>query len=266
MKSFLFALCFALAALPARAEGVLTLVTTTSTEHSGLMAVLLPAFEAETGIAVRALVAATGKALRIAQAGDADILIAHDKPAEITLVENGATKLRKPLMYNDFIIVGPSDDPAQIASAPTVAEALRKISGGQALFASRGDDSGTHRREVALWTASGAARGDWLLETGSGQGSTLNYAAARGAYALTDRGTWLFFANKGDLTVLFEGDPTLRNEYGVSMINPARHPHVHEGAALAFINWLTGEPGQSLIAGYRIAGEQAFFPEVGTSQ
>lgn len=263
MKTVLIALFLALSVVSVRADTVLTLVTTTSTEHSGLLGVLLPAYEAETGVTVRALVAATGKALRIAEAGDADILIAHDKTAELELVKSGVTSFRKPLMYNDFILIGQKTDPADVAGATSVNDALRRIAAKQALFASRGDDSGTHRRETTLWQASRTTPGAWLLETGSGQGATLNYAAARGAYALTDRGTWLYFANKGDLKVLFEGDPALLNEYGISLINPARHSHVNEAAGRAFIDWLTGETGQALIAGYEIAGEPAFFP--GTS-
>jgi tungstate transport system substrate-binding protein len=252
--------CIALLAAPVRAEPVLTLVTTTSTEHSGLMDILLPAYRTETGVTVRALVAATGKALRIAQAGDADVMIAHDKAAEDALVESGATSFRKPLMYNDFIVVGPTSDAAHVAQASSITDALQRIAAKRSLFASRGDNSGTHRREATLWKAAGMQRGAWLLETGSGQGATLNFATARGAYALTDRGTWLFFANKGDLKVLFEGGPALLNEYGVSLVNPELHAHVNEVAARAFIDWLTGDKGQALIGAYRIEGQQAFFP------
>lgn len=260
MKAVLMALGFAIVALGVRAEAVLTVVTTTSTEHSGLMGVLLPAYESQTGVSVRAVVAATGKALRIAGAGDADILIAHDRRAELAMVETGATAFRKPLMYNDFVLVGPASDPANVAAGQNISDALQRIAATRALFASRGDDSGTHRREVSLREAAGVQAGPWLLETGSGQGATLNYAVARGAYALTDRGTWLFFANRGDMRVLFQNDAALRNDYGISLVNPVRHPHVNETAARHFIDWLTGDTGQALIASHRIAGEQAFFP------
>ncbi len=259
MRGMVFALLLLLISTPVRADGTLTLVTTTSTEHSGLMDVLLPAYREKTGVTVRAIVASTGKALRIAKAGDADILIAHDRWAELALVKQGHTSFRRPLMYNDFVIVGPESDPAKIATSPTVDDALHRIAVTRALFASRGDDSGTHRREVNLWGMANIKPGAWLLETGSGQGPTLNFAAARGAYALTDRGTWLFFGNKAGLTLLYEGDEKLRNEYGISMVNPSHHPHVDGHKARAFIDWLTGSEGQALITRHRIGGQQAFF-------
>lgn len=266
MKVAIIVLLAVFTALPVRAADTLTLVTTTSTEHSGLMQVLLPAYRARTGVEVKAVVAPTGKALRIARAGDADILIAHDQTAEDALVEEGVTSFRRPLMYNDFLIVGPASDPAGLEHAQTAVNAFQRIAAKHALYASRGDDSGTHRREEDLFEAARIRPGPWVLETGSGQGPTLNFAAARGAYALTDRGTWLFFANKGALRVLFEGDAALRNEYGVSLVNPARHPHVNEARARAFIDWLTGPEGQALIASHRIDGEQAFFPALPPSE
>lgn len=260
MRGVLLAMLLSFSASTAYAAAGLTLVTTTSTEHSGLMDVLLPAYRDRTGVEVRAIVAPTGKALRIADAGDADVLIAHDRHFEEVLLENGGTSLRKPLMYNEFILVGPASDPAGVGEASSIDIALQRIADTGAAFASRGDDSGTHRREAALWASAGVASGPDILQTGSGQGPTLNFASARGAYALTDRGTWLFFANKGALTVLFEGGEALRNEYGVSLVNPDRHPHIDEARARAFIDWLTGPDGQALIASHRINGEQAFFP------
>ena len=260
MRRALGVLVLCLAGGLAQADPELRLVTTTSTDHSGLMDVLLPAYHRETGVRVRALVAATGKALRIARAGDADVLIAHDREAEDMLIEDGFTSYRKPLMMNDFVIVGPTGDPAGIAQAQSATRALSLIGEAGALFASRGDDSGTHRRERALWQASGVTPGPWYLETGSGQGATLNFAAARGAYALTDRGTWLFFGNKDGLSILFEGDAALTNEYGVSLVSPTRHEHIDAETASAFIDWLTGPAGQDLIASHRVAGEQAFRP------
>ena len=248
----------------AAGERTLTLATTTTTENSGLMGHLLPLFEAETGIEVRVVLHGTGQVLRAARAGDVDLFIAHDKEAELAFLAQGYGIERRDLMSNDFVIVGPADDPAGIGGMTDAAQALARIAAPGRPFVSRGDDSGTHRAEWRLWQAAGidpsAASGEWYLEAGTGMGSTLNIAAGRGAYTLTDRGTWLSFGNRGDLVVLAEGGPRLFNQYGITLVNPERHPHVKAAEARAFMDWITGEEGQQAIAGYRIGGEQPFHP------
>ena len=254
--------------LPATAtagERTLTLATTTTTENSGLMGHLLPLFEAETGIEVRVVLHGTGQVLRAARAGDVDLFIAHDKEAELAFLAQGYGVERRDLMSNDFVIVGPADDPAGINGMTDAARALARIAASSASpFVSRGDDSGTHRAERRLWRAAGidpsAASGEWYLEAGTGMGSTLNIAAGRGAYTLTDRGTWLSFGNRGDLVTLAAGDPRLFNQYGITLVDPSRHPHVKAAEARAFMDWITGEEGQRAIAAYQIDGEQLFFP------
>ncbi len=248
----------------AAGERTLTLATTTTTENSGLMGHLLPLFEAETGIEVRVVVHGTGQVLRAARAGDVDVFIAHDKEAELAFVAQGYGIERRDLMSNDFVIVGPADDPAGINGMTDAAQALARIAASGRPFVSRGDDSGTHRAERRLWQAAGidpsAASGQWYLEAGTGMGSTLNIAAGRGAYTLTDRGTWLSFRNRGDLVVLAEGDPRLFNSYGITLVNPERHPYVKAAEARAFFDWITGPDGQRAIADYQIDGEQPFHP------
>ena len=248
----------------AAGERTLTLATTTTTENSGLMGHLLPLFEAETGIEVRVVLHGTGQVLRAARAGDVDLFIAHDKEAELAFLAQGYGIERRDLMSNDFVIVGPADDPAGINGMADAAQALARIAASGHPFVSRGDDSGTHRAERRLWQAAGidpsAASGEWYLEAGTGMGSTLNIAAGRGAYTLTDRGTWLSFGNRGDLVILAAGDPRLFNQYGITLVNPERHPHVKAAEARAFMDWITGEEGQRAIAAYQIGGEQPFHP------
>ena len=249
----------------AAGERTLTLATTTTTENSGLMGHLLPLFEAGTGIEVRVVLHGTGQVLRAARAGDVDLFIAHDKEAELAFLAQGYGIERRDLMSNDFVIVGPADDPAGINGMTDAAQALARIAASSASpFVSRGDDSGTHRAERRLWQAAGidpsAASGEWYLEAGAGMGSTLNIAAGRGAYTLTDRGTWLSFGNRGDLVILTAGDPRLFNQYGITLVNPSRHPYVKAAEARAFFDWITGPDGQRAIAAYQIDGEQPFHP------
>ena len=258
----LFAATFAMAA---RADPApITVASTTSTENSGLFGHLLPQFTAATGIAVRVVAVGTGQALRIARNGDADVLLVHHRPSEETFVTEGHGVARHDVMFNDFVLVGPRADPARLRGLDDAAAALARIAAARAPFASRGDDSGTHKKELGLWAAAGldpgAASGTWYRETGSGMGATLNAAAAMGAYALTDRATWLAFRNKGDLEVLVEGDRRLFNPYGAILVNPARQPHVHAREGQAFIDWLVSGQGQDAIAAYRLDGRQLFFP------
>ena len=255
----------ALATGPLHAETpTITLASTTSTENSGLFDHLLPRFTAATGIAVRVVAVGTGQALRMARNGDADVLLVHHRASEEAFVAEGYGVRRHDVMVNDFVLVGPGADPAGVRGLDDAAAALAQIAGAGAPFASRGDDSGTHKKERDLWAAAGldpgAAGGGWYRETGSGMGATLNAAAGMGAYALSDRATWHAFQNKGDLEVLVEGDQRLFNPYGVILVNPARHPHVHAREGQAFIDWLVSDDGQAAIAAYRLDGRQLFFP------
>ncbi len=240
------------------------LQSTTSTQNSGLYEAILPRFTEATGIEVRVVAVGTGQALRNARNCDGDVVIVHARAAEEEFVAAGYGLERRDLMYNDFVIVGPGDDPAGVAGAGSAAEALRAIARARAPFASRGDDSGTHKKEMALWAAAGldplAASGTWYRETGSGMGATLNTAVGMGAYALSDRATWIAFANKDDFRILFEGDPALFNQYGIIMVNPANCPDVKAGPAQRFIDWMLSPEGQRAIAAYRMGGQQLFHP------
>ncbi|CAA2103344.1 Tungstate-binding protein TupA [Methylobacterium bullatum] len=268
-RSFLsFALLVAvsgLSSVPGVAEPAesITVASTTSTEQSGLFKELLPAFTQATGIGVKVVALGTGQALDAARRGDADVALVHDTAAEEKFVGEGWSTKRYPVMYNDFVIVGPKDDPAGAAGAGVV-EALRKIAAAKAPFVSRGDRSGTHSAELRYWKEAGldlgAVRGDWYKDVGQGMGPALNTASAANAYLLSDRGTWLSFKNRGDLKILVEGDKRLFNQYGVMVVNPEKHPHVKAKAAQAFVDWLISVPGQAAIAAYRINGEQLFFP------
>jgi len=213
---------------------------------------------------VRVVAVGTGQALRIARNGDADVLLVHHRPSEEAFVAEGHGVARYDVMFNDFVLVGPRADSARLRGLDDAATALARVAAARAPFASRGDDSGTHKKELDLWAAAGldpvAASGTWYRETGSGMGATLNAAAAMGAYALTDRATWLAFRNKSDLEVLVEGDRRLFNPYSAILVNPARHPHVHAREGQAFIDWLISGPGQDAIAAYRLDGRQLFFP------
>ena len=250
------------------ADRYITLASTTSTENSGLFAHLLPQFEAESGVAVRVVAVGTGQAIRLAQNGDADVLLVHHRPSEEAFVAAGFGVARHDVMYNDFVLIGPAADPAGVRGMTDAAAALARIATAAAPFASRGDDSGTHKAELALWRKAGvdqqAASGTWYRELGAGMGATLNTAAAMGAYTLADRGTWTSFANKGELGLLVAGDPVLFNPYGVILVNPARHAHVKAEDGQTFIDWLTGPAGQAAIAAFTRDGEPLFFPNAGS--
>jgi len=238
--------------------------STTSTESSGLFGYLLPLFTAKTGITVNVVAVGTGQAIKNAMNGDGDVLLVHAKPDEEKFVADGYGVERFDVMYNDFIIVGPAGDPAGIIGSKDAPAALKKIAQAQATFASRGDDSGTHKKELELWKDAGvdvgAASGTWYRETGSGMGATLNTAVGMGAYALTDRGTWISFKNKGDYKIVVEGDPTLFNQYGVILVSPEKHPRVKAAEGQAFIDWILNDEGQQAIASFKIDGLQLFFP------
>ena len=253
-----------LASPSAEAQQFITVASTTSTEQSGLFRDLLPAFKADTGIDARVVAVGTGQALDMGRRGDADVVFVHDKEAEEKFVAQGFGLARLPVMYNDFIIVGPKSDPAGV-KGKDVAAALRKVADRRSAFASRADKSGTHAAELRYWKAAGIEKpaGGWYRETGSGMGPTLNTAAGMNAYALTDRGTWLNFRNRGDLAVLVEGDQRLFNQYGVILVSPEKHPHVKKDLGQKFVDWIVSARGQAAIAGYRILGEQLFFPNAG---
>ena len=245
-------------------ERFIVVASTTSTENSGLYSFVLPRFSEQTGIEVRVVAVGTGQALHIAQNGDADVLLVHHRPSEDQFISQGYGVTRYDLMYNDYILVGPRDDPASVLSAANVIGAVQRIATNKSLFVSRGDDSGTHKKELELWNQSGidtAKVGNgWYQETGRGMGGTLNMASALDAYTLTDRATWLKFGNKGRLDILFQSDPPLFNPYGIILVNPQKHPHVKTLDGQTFIDWMLSETGQTLIANYRILGQQAFFP------
>lgn len=264
------AACFAIlaSALPAEpAERFVTVASTTSTEQSGLFKHLLPIFTQKTGIEVRVVAVGTGQAIRLAEKGDADVLFVHHRPSEEKFVAEGWGVKRFPVMYNDFIVVGPKADPATIKGLKDTVAALGNIAAANAPFASRADRSGTHLAELEFWKAAGvdvaAASGQWYRETGSGMGPTLNTAAGMDAYALADRGTWLNFANRRNLEIAVEGDPRLFNQYGVMLVNKAKHAHVKDKDGQAFVDWLVAPEGQKAIADYKINGQQLFFPNAG---
>lgn len=239
----------------------ITMASTTSTEQSGLFSHLLPAFKQASGIDLKVVALGTGQALDTARRGDADVLFVHDPVAEAKFVADGWGVKRYPVMYNDFVLIGPKADPAGVRGQDIVA-ALGKLAAGNASFVSRGDKSGTHAAELRYWKMAGAeaAKGSGYRECGCGMGPALNIAASSGAYVLADRGTWLNFKNRADLAVLVEGDSRLFNQYGVMVVNPARHPHVKAQDAQKFVDWVISPAGQSTIARYQIGGEQLFFP------
>lgn len=238
----------------------ITMASTTSTEQSGLFAHLLPAFKQASGIDVKVVAQGTGQALDTARRGDADVVFVHDQAAEEKFVAEGYAAKRYPVMYNDFVLIGPSKDPAGVKGNDIVA-ALNKLAAGNAAFVSRGDKSGTHAAEQRYWKQAGVEnKGTGYKECGCGMGPALNMASSTGAYVLSDRGTWLSFKNPGDLTVLVEGDKRLFNQYGVMVVNPAKFPHVKAKAAQKFADWVTSKEGQGVIASYKINGQQLFFP------
>lgn len=256
-----------MAAASAYADKSIILQSTTSTANSGLYDYLLPKFTAVSDITVHVVAVGTGQAIKNARNGDGDVLLVHARDAEQKFVDDGFGVERFDVMYNDFVVVGPSSDPAGVATNTNVSEALKQISASESIFASRGDDSGTHKKERSLWREAGvdvsSHSGSWYREMGSGMGATLNAAAAMHAYTLTDRGTWISFANRGTLKVLVQGDKRLFNQYGVVLVNPERHANVEAEAGQQFIDWLLGEAGQKAIADYRLDNQQLFFPNAG---
>jgi tungstate transport system substrate-binding protein len=254
--------CFLVA--PAHAQRYITVASTTSTEQSGLFKHLLPAFEKKSGIQVRVVALGTGQALDMGRRGDADVVFVHARPLEEKFLAEGFGVKRQDVMYNDFVVIGPKSDPAKVRGGKDVLEAFRKIRAAQAPFVSRGDRSGTHFAELEIWKAAGIDiakdKAAWYRDTGQGMGPALNTAAGMNAYILADRGTWLSFKNRGDLAVLVEGDKRLFNQYGIMLVNPARHPSVKKELGQAFIDWIVSPEGQNTIASYKINGEQLFFP------
>ncbi len=244
----------------------IVVASTTSTEQSGLFAHLLPQFSKATGVAVKVVAVGTGQALDMGRRGDADVLFVHDRAAEEKLVAEGFALQRYPVMYNDFVLIGPQADPAKV-QGKDIAEALNKIAASNAPFVSRGDKSGTHAAELRYWalTAAPQTKGTGYKECGCGMGPALNMASSTGGYVLSDRGTWLNFKNRGDLGVLVQGDARLFNQYGVMLVNPAKHPHVNTADGRKFVDWLLSPAGQAVIASYQIGGEQLFFPNAGTN-
>jgi len=249
------------------AQTFITVASTTSTEQSGLFKHLLPAYEKKTGVQVRVVALGTGQALDMGKRGDADVVFVHAKSAEEKFIAEGHGVKRLPVMYNDFVLVGPKSDPAKVAGGKDIVEALRKVKGATAPFVSRGDRSGTHMAELALWKSSGIEiekeKGPWYRDTGQGMGPALNTASSMNGYILADRGTWISFKNRGDLAILVEGDKRLFNQYGVILVSPAKHAHIKKDLGQAFIDWVVSPEGQRAIADYKIGGEQLFFPNAG---
>ncbi|MCK0149640.1 substrate-binding domain-containing protein [Marivita sp. S6314] len=254
-------------AAPAAADGSILVQSTTSTANSGLYDHILPIFTQETGITVNVVAVGTGQAIRNAQNCDGDVLLVHAKASEEKFVADGYGVARSDVMYNDFVLVGPGSDPANISGGSDAGVALSTIADTQAMFASRGDDSGTHKKELSLWAAAGidpsTGSGAWYRETGSGMGATLNAGVGMNAYVLTDRATWISFGNKADFDIAVQGDDALFNQYGVILVNPDRCPNVNADDGQAFIDWLLSDTGQSAIGGYMRDGQQLFFPNAG---
>jgi tungstate transport system substrate-binding protein len=246
------------------AESFITVASTTSTENSGLFGFMLPQFRQATGIEVRVIAVGTGQAMKNAERGDADVLFVHHQPSEEQFVAQGFGVKRHDVMYNDYVLLGPQVDPAGIKGTQDAVAALTQIAAKQTSFVSRGDDSGTHKLELSLWQAAGIdvkkASGSWYREAGSGMGATLNMASGLDGYTISDRGTWISFKNKGRLAILVEGDPRLFNQYGVILVNPAKHAHVKAKEGQAFIDWLLSDQGQKAIADFRVEGQPLFFP------
>ena len=263
-RRFAGTLACLLAAAALAQQPFIVVASTTSTEQSGLFPQLLPAFEKDTGINVRVVAVGTGQALDIGRRGDADVVFVHDKTAELKWLAEGEGVRRYPVMYNDFVLVGPASDPARVKGSKDITTALKAIADAKAPFVSRADKSGTHAAELRLWKDAGVdidtAKGPWYRETGSGMGAALNTASGLNAYILADRGTWLNFKNRGELGIAVEGDKRLFNQYGVMLVNPDKHPNVKKELGQKFIDWLVSPRGQAVIAAYKIGGEQLFFP------
>jgi len=254
-----------IASLPAVAQDkYIVVASTTSTEQSGLFGHILPAFQKKTGIQVRVVALGTGQALDLARRGDADVVFVHARSAEEKFLAEGHGVKRFDVMYNDFVLIGPKSDPAKVSGGRDILDALKKIKSASAPFVSRGDSSGTHIAELDLWKLAGidiaTEKGPWYRDTGQGMGPALNTASAMNAYILSDRGTWISFKNRGELAVAVEGDKRLFNQYGVMLVNPARHPNVKKDLGQAFVDWVVSPEGQKTIAAYEIGGDQLFFP------
>lgn len=261
----------ALAASPvAAADPSIVVASTTSTQDSGLFGHILPLFEAKSGIGVKVVAQGTGQALETARRGDADVVLVHAKEAEEKFVAEGFGVQRFDVMYNDFVLIGPKADPAAVASTSDIVAAVKKIAAAGAIFVSRGDDSGTHKAELKLWKAAGldpsGEKPTWYRAIGQGMGAALNTAGGLGAYVLCDRATWIAFASKSELAIVVEGDKRLYNQYGVMLVNPAKHPHVKVKEGQAFIDWILSAEGQNAIRSYRIEGKQLFFPNADPAQ
>jgi tungstate transport system substrate-binding protein len=263
-KAFALVALLALGSTPlSAAEKFIVVASTTSTVNSGLFGNILPQFTKDTGIEVRVVGVGTGQAIRVAERGDADVLFVHHKKSELAFVDKGFGVARLDVMYNDFVVVGPRLDPAAAAQAKSAADVYQRIAAAKAAFVSRGDDSGTHKKSLEIWKQAAIDvkkfSGKWYRESGSGMGATLNIAVSMNGYTLTDRSSWQAFKNKGALALLFGGDPGLRNQYGIILVNPERHNHVKAGLAFTFIDWLLSAPGQTAINAYRLGGKQTFF-------
>ncbi|MEI7531079.1 MAG: substrate-binding domain-containing protein [Betaproteobacteria bacterium] len=249
---------------PLFAQTSIVIASTTSTEQSGLFEFLLPAFEKKTGIIAKAVAVGTGQALDMGRRGDADVVLVHDKQAEEKFLSQGFSRTRYNVMYNDFVLIGPKTDPANIAQSKDTQTVFTRIYNQGATFVSRGDKSGTHAAELRYWNmiamSPSATKQAWYKETGSGMGPALNTASAMNAYTLADRGTWISFKNRGDLKILFEGDSQLFNQYGVMLVNPDKNPQTKVKEGQMFIDWLISPEGQKIIASYKISGQQLFFP------
>jgi tungstate transport system substrate-binding protein len=262
LYSAVASLAVILGSIPGLAETRLRMSSTTSTDNSGLFEVLLPPFEKQYGIKVDVIAVGTGKALKLGENGDVDVVFVHARAAEDKFVADGYGVNRRDVMHNDFILVGPASDPAKVQGASSAADALGRIAETKALFISRGDDSGTHKKELSIWAAAGVKPGGgWYSEAGQGMGAVLQIADEKRAYALTDRGTYIAYGEKIDLMVVSEGDPMLFNPYGIIAVNPVKHPHVNYQGAMAFIGFVTSREGQKIIADFRVHGKQLFHPD-----
>ena len=258
----------AIGTVSGQAQGrFITVASTTSTEQSGLFGHLLPRFEQKTGIKVHVVAVGTGQALDLARRGDADVVFVHARPAEQKFLAEGHGVKRYPVMYNDFVLLGPKSDPAKIAGGKDILEAFKRLEAARAPFVSRGDKSGTHLAELDLWKAAGIdidkEKGPWYRDTGQGMGPALNTASSMNAYILADRGTWLSFKNRGDLAILVEGDERLFNQYGVMLVNPDKHPSVKKELGQMFVDWVISPEGQKAISDYKVNRAQLFFPNAG---
>jgi tungstate transport system substrate-binding protein len=263
-RTFLAVTIAALAVAANAQERFITVASTTSTEQSGLFGYLLPIYEQQTGVKVRVVALGTGQALDVGRRGDADVVFVHARAAEEKFLAEGQGVKRYPVMYNDFVLIGPKSDPAKVGGGKDILAAMKRVEASQAPFVSRGDRSGTHMAELDLWKAAGIdidkSKGAWYRDTGQGMGPALNTASSMNAYILADRGTWLAFKNRGDLAILVEGDKRLFNQYGVMLVNPDKHPNVKKELGQQFIDWLVSPAGQKAIADYKINGEQLFYP------